>query len=73
LNNHKESWWNTIIKYAFESFKGEENEVKKAKISKTDKNERVTNHRKLYEFAESKHSNKPAEIEVGKPHDLNPS
>jgi hypothetical protein len=33
----------------------------------------VTNHRKLYEFAESKHPNKPAEIEVGKPHDLNPS
>ena len=33
----------------------------------------MTNRRKLDEFAESKHPNKPAEIEVGKPHDLNPS
>ena len=42
-------------------------------ISKTYKNERVTNHRKLYEFVESKHPKKTAEIEVGKPHNLNPS
>ena len=36
-------------------------------------NDRIENRRKLYEFAVSEHPEKPAEIVVGEPHDLNPS
>ena len=38
-----------------------------------DGNEKIANRRKLYDFAKSDHSEKPAEIEIGKPYDLNPS
>ena len=34
---------------------------------------KVANRRELYDFAEAKHQTNPAEIEVGKPHDLNPA
>ena len=34
---------------------------------------RVENRRSLYEFAVAKHTDNPAKIEVGRPHDLNPA
>ena len=37
------------------------------KMSEPNKNVRIANRRKIYDFAESNHSDKPAEIEVGKP------
>ena len=40
---------------------------------KSETHERVANRRKVYKFAESKHPEKPAKIDIGKPHDLNPS
>ena len=73
LNNHKEGWWNTLLAEAFRTFKNEEIESNKSKRPRLDSTDRITNRRKLYAFAESKHPNKPAEIEVGQPHDLNPS
>jgi len=45
----------------------------KDKKLKSETHERVANRRKLYKFAESKHPEKPAYIDIGKPHDLNPS
>ena len=43
------------------------------KFCELNKNVKVANRRKLYEFAVSNHPKTAAEIEVGKPHDLNPS
>ena len=34
---------------------------------------RVENRRSLYEFAVAKHTDNPAKIEVGRPHDLSPA
>ena len=70
LQTHKESWWNKIIKECFEEShdKTHDSESKKIKLSN-----KVKNRRNLYDFAESKHQDNPAEIEVGKPLDLNPS
>ena len=73
LKNHKENWWNGIIKEVFESISNGESETRKFKRNKTEGNEKIANRRKLYEFAESNHSERPAEIEIGKPYDLNPS
>ena len=73
LSNHKESWWNGILREVFESSLNEKVESRQAKKPRTEGNDRIMNRRKLYEFAESKHPEKPAEIEVGKPYDLNPS
>ena len=55
------------FKNIFNSLKSDKNRAKKFKTA--DKNDRVENRRKLYEFA----IEEPAEIVVGKPYDLNPS
>ena len=68
LQTHKEQWWNKLLK---EIFSSEEPSSKKVKYD--DASKRVANRRELYDFAEAKHPTNPAEIEVGKPHDLNPA
>ena len=70
LHSHKEKWWNRQIE---EIFKAKEPTPKKAKLSERIAPKKVLNHRKLYDFAESNHPIKPADIDVGKPHDLNPA
>ena len=71
VKKHKENWWNNVLKEVFNYFKSEESEAKKIKIGGG--NDRIENRRQLYEFAVSEHPEKPAEIVVGQPHDLNPS
>ena len=73
LKNHKESWWNGILKEVFESSSKEESQTIPVKRKKKEGNEKIANRRKLYDFADSNHTDKPAEIEIGKPYDLNPS
>ena len=72
LQTHKESWWNKILKEMFEEPHEESHGSESKKIKLTAPN-KVTNRRSLYDFAESKHEGKPADIEVAKPMDLNPS
>ena len=60
-----------MLKEVFRYFKTDECQAKKMKIG--GENDRIENRRKLYEFAVSEHPEKPAEIVVGEPHDLNPS
>ena len=64
LLNHKECWWNSILSEVFRKLKGHENHCNSPKRLKTNK---ITNRRKLYEFAKSKHSDEPADIEIGEP------
>ena len=73
LKNHKENWWNEILKQVWESVENDESGPTEAKRSKSERGERIENRRNLYEFAKSNHPEKPAEIEVGEPYDLNPS
>ena len=68
---HRQTWWNMILKEAFESTQENPHEEKMAKKIKL--NNRVKNCRDLYDFAESKHQDNPADVEVSKPYDLNPS
>ena len=70
LHSHKEKWWNKQIEEIFEA---EEPNTKKIRLSDNSATKKVSNHRQLYDFAESKHQIKPADIDVGKPHDLNPA
>ena len=70
LVNHKECWWNIILSEVFVKLKGDESHCNSPKKLKTNK---ITNRRKLYEFAKSEHPDEPAEIEIGEPMDLNPS
>ena len=69
LHSHKEMWWNNLINDVFEAV--EEPSTKRLKVDK--KVSRVENRRTLYEFADAKHNDDPAKIEVGRPHDLNPA
>ena len=62
LKKHKESWWNGILKEVFESFSQEESPKTQVKRKKMEVNEKIANRRKLYDFADSVHSQKPAEI-----------
>ena len=60
LHSHKEMWWNNLINDVFEAV--EEPSTKRLKGDK--KVSRVENRRTLYEFADAKHTDDPAKIEV---------
>ena len=69
LQSHKERWWNNLINDVFEVV----DEPSMKKLKGDYEVSRVENRRSLYEFAVAKHTDNPAKIEVGRPHDLNPA
>ena len=73
LKDHKENWWNDILTEVSETSNDDDGVNHKDKKLKSETHERVANRRKLYKFAKSKHPEKPADNDIGKPHDLNPS
>ena len=69
LQIHKEMWWDKLISEIFEV----EKEPKNKRLKVDTELSRIENRRNLYDFADSKHTDNPAKIEVGKPHDRNPA
>ena len=66
LQSHKERCWNNLINDVVEVV----DEPSTKKLKDDYEVSRVENRSSLYEFAVAKHTDNPAKIEVGSPHDL---